>query len=271
MMDHQPIVALLSIATAISLIVFNFFGAWVARYFSTMFFLDTVGTAIAGLKFGMWPAVVIAVISQFLIGKLLFYQYLKFFYVTAVSGLIWGVIKERYSAPSGTDITLIFYIFAVGGIVGLISTILSVPLRIFLLKKSQNTDHLFDSLDQKIFEDNRDNEILAWTKIFCSELLLGHLPDRILSTIVGVLVVVVTTLPSDEKLSILTTMYHDHIEFLAAYYYVALAFLVKAFSVKPDLDPIIILAGPLGFFSLLLAFPTLLRLAIPLIELMASQ
>jgi hypothetical protein len=96
------------------------------------------------------------------------------------------------------------------------------------------------------------------------------LPDRILSTTVGILVVIVLSLPDDDKLSTLTTIYRDHIQFLGAYYYVALAFLVKAFGVRPDADPIIVLAGPLGFFSLLLAFPTLLRLAIPLLELAAN-
>jgi hypothetical protein len=280
-MDHQPVFALLVIAIGVSLVVFNFFGVWIARYFSTLFFLDTVGTAIAGLKFGVLASVLIAILSlsQFLIVKS-FRQYLKFFYVPVVSGLIWGVIKDYYPVPSGKDyypvpsgpeLMLISYIFVVGGIVGLISTALSVPRRIFLLQ-SQNTDHLFDEVDRKILKDNKDSQIFAWTKIFCSELLLGHLPDRILSTTVGVLVVAVTTLPSEEKLSILTTMYHDHVEFLAGYYYVALAFVVKSFRVPlVEKDPIIVLAGPLGFFSLLVAFPILLRLVIPLLELIPAS
>jgi hypothetical protein len=271
-MDHQPVFALLVISIGVSLVVFNFFGVWIARYFSTLFFLDTVGTAIAGLKFGVLAGVLIAILSlsQFLIVKS-FRQYLKFFYVPIVSGLIWGVIKDYYPVPSGPELMLISYIFVVGGIVGLISTALSVPRRIFLLQ-SQNTDHLFDEIDRKILKDNKDSQIVAWTKIFCSELLLGHLPDRILSTTVGVLVVAVTTLPSEEKFSILTTMYHDHVEFLAGYYYVALAFVVKSFRVPlVEKDPIIVLAGPLGFFSLLVAFPILLRLVIPLLELIPAS
>jgi uncharacterized membrane protein len=85
-MDHQPVFALLVISIGVSLVVFNFFGVWIARYFSTLFFLDTVGTAIAGLKFGVLAGVLIAILSlsQFLIVKS-FRQYLKFFYVPVVS------------------------------------------------------------------------------------------------------------------------------------------------------------------------------------------
>ena len=261
-MDHQPVFALLVIAIGISLTVFNFFGAWIARYLETLFFLDTLGTAIAGLKFGVLAGFLIAFLSlsQFLIFKS-FRKYLPFCHVPVVSGLIWGVIKEYYPVPSGSELMLISYIFAVGGIVGSIATALSVPVRIFLLKHSQKTGHWFDDVDEGILQ-GKESQIVAWIKIFWSEFLLGHLPDRILSTTIGVLVVAVTTFP-DEKLSVLTTMYHDHIEFLEGYYYVALVLVVKAFGVElGEKKQIVVLGGPFGFFSLLFILPTLLRLVV---------
>lgn len=269
-MDQQLTLVLLVVAVGASLTAFNFFGAWAARYFSTLLFLDTVGTAIAALKYGVVAGLLVAAVSQFLIGSSsLFRQYRKFVYVTAISGIIWGAIKERYPVPVGPEVTLILYILTVGGLVGLVSTILSVPLRIVLLKNTKRTDHLLDKLDQKILEDD-NNGRLAWIKIFFSELLLGHLPDRILSTTVGVFVVVVTAYPSGEQLQTLTVTYHDHIEFLAAYYYLALVFLVKGAGIKIEEDPITVLAGPLGFFSALLALPTFLGLATPFLASLAQ-
>jgi hypothetical protein len=116
--------------------------------------------------------------------------------------------------------------------------------------------------------------------VFSSELLLSHLLDKVISTAVGTMVVLEVI-----KLTHVVTgdtpdpvpLYHDLMDFLAAYYYVALAIVVKTLHVDvvapANAGPqgqIFVLLGPLGIFSMLLGFPVFLRIVNQIMILMAG-
>jgi energy-coupling factor transport system substrate-specific component len=87
---------LIPLAIGISLIVLNFAGLTIAHYFGTMVFLDTVGTAMAGMAFGPWQGALIGLLTNVVIGALLFRSYLKFAYVNVICGFAWGLIGNTF-------------------------------------------------------------------------------------------------------------------------------------------------------------------------------
>ncbi|MGQ0445995.1 MAG: hypothetical protein ACT4O2_12935 [Beijerinckiaceae bacterium] len=110
---------------------------------------------------------------------------------------------------------------------------------------------------------------MGWGKIVVSELLLSHLLDKLICTTVGIMVALelthlMETLRHQQPSSTVNiiSVYRELIEFLAAYYYVALAIVVKTLHVDV-VEPattggqgqIIILLGPLGIFAVLQGFP----------------
>jgi energy-coupling factor transport system substrate-specific component len=119
----QPLITL---SVAIALIVLNFVGASLAEYFSTMVFLDTVGTAMAAMAFGWWQAAVIGVVTNLAIGWLLFPTYRWFWHVNGLCALAWAYITFRFPIVTSSDIHVILYILAVGALVGLLSAGCSV-------------------------------------------------------------------------------------------------------------------------------------------------
>jgi len=57
----------------------------------------------------------------------------------------------------------------------------------------------------------------------------------------------------------LKATYHDLVELLGAYYYVALGFAIRTLKLQLTPDPVVALLGPLGFFGVLIAAPVLLE------------
>ncbi|MGH6850329.1 MAG: hypothetical protein ACREDD_07770 [Methylocella sp.] len=256
------LVEVTAVISGVVLVVLNFLGAKAAQYFGTMVFLDTVGTAIAGLQFGPLEGAVVGFVTNLATGKLLFPGYWRFFYVNVVCGLVWGFIG-KYFSPTSSDVQLSIFILVAGGVVGLISTVLSVPLRIW---SNFTTDHILDKVGREI-ENLNLNRWKKWVRIFIAELLLSHLLDRIIATTVGVLVVleILIMVKYAHNITDLKPMYHNLVELLAGYYYVALGVVAKTIEVRlvnpaTAEDDIIVLLGPLGFFSVLLAAPFLLQL-----------
>ncbi len=239
-----------ALAVGVSLMVFNVAGLLVANYFGTIVFLDTVGTAIAGLAFGPWAGAAVGLATNVVIGALLFPPYLKFFYVNVVCGFAWGLVAKFFPLALGSDVQIAQYILAAGCVLGLIATVLSAPLRIRLGFK---TDHLLDQVSGQI--RTQDHGVGGLAKIFSAEFLLGHFLDKTISTTVGVMFVLEFQQSADVR-----AIYHDLIELLGGFYYVAMGFAIKTLGVKFNLDETVALLGPLGFFGALLALPVLLRL-----------
>jgi hypothetical protein len=258
-------------AVGISLIVLNFGGLTLAHYFSTMVFLDTVGTAIAGVAFGPWQGAVVGLLTNVVIGLLLFRPYLNFFYVNVLCGIVWGVIGQHFPVAPDSDIKIIVYILAVGGCVGFVSALLSVPLRIIM---NFNSQHMLDQLGREFYQPSGATgpltgakRVIAVLKIFATEYLLGHFLDKAISTTVAVMLFVEMLQQKtgqhafDAKL-----MYHDLVELLGAYYYVAMGFAIKTLGANLPQQPIVALLGPLGFFGLLIALPVVISSFVYLIS-----
>jgi hypothetical protein len=173
-----------------------------------------------------------------------------------------------------SDIKTIVYILAVGGSIGLISALLSVPLRIFL---NFTSDHMLDRVGRDLYYPQPQNPAapqpvvgrkkgIAVLQIFASEYLLGHFLDKAISTTVAVLLVgIIAQQKSGQNAFDAKLMYHDLIELLGAYYYVAMGFAVKTLKVDLPPQPIVALLGPLGFFGLLIALPVLISSLVYLI------
>ncbi|MCI0416465.1 hypothetical protein L0222_27145 [bacterium] len=153
---------------------------------------------------------------------------------------------------------IMLYIFLVGAGVGLFSGILAVPIRIYL--KFDST-HIIDKISQKIWNAPGVGMPRRIGHILICEYLLSHCLDKTLSTMLAVACVVILSTTAAEHASVVS-MYRDLVELLTAYYFIALAYAVK--SLKIELPPnelrLLVLLGPLGFFSVLLIIPTLLRL-----------
>jgi hypothetical protein len=261
-------------------VVLNLVAAKTAEFFGTMVFLDTVGTAIAAFVCGPVTGVCVGAVTNVATGRLLFAGYICFFYVNAFCGLAWGLLFDNFDSKS-SDTKVILFVLTVGGIVGLISAILATPLRIFMKFR---TDHLLDKIGGPMITVQPDAKIYqripGWLKVLSSELLLSHLLDKVISTAVGMMVVLeviklfhlVTSATPDP-----VPLYHDLMDFLAAYYYVALAIVVKTLHVDvvapANAGPqgqIFVLLGPLGIFSMLLGLPVLLRIVTQILMLIAG-
>jgi hypothetical protein len=268
----QPFV---TIAVAVALVVLNFFGAWIAEYFSTMVFLDTVGTAMVAMAFGWWQAIAAGLFTNLVIGAFLFPTYRWFTHVNVLCGLAWALIAYRFPVIVGSDNHVILYIIAVGACVGLVSVFSSAPIRIWTTHF--HSAHMLDAVDSrfyfevdntgalkkdqngKLIELPPDKRRWAPLKVLLCEYFLGHFLDKTISTTVAVMFVIMlqktTTTTFDYK-----PMYHDLIELLGAYYYVAMGVAIKALEVDLPQKPIVTLLGPLGFFGLLIALPTVVSL-----------
>jgi len=99
--------ALVTVSVAVALIVLNFLGASVAEYFSTMVFLDTVGTAMAATAFGWWQGLVVGLVTNLTIGWLLFPTYRWFSHVNVLCALTWAYVAFRFPVALDSDIHVI--------------------------------------------------------------------------------------------------------------------------------------------------------------------
>jgi hypothetical protein len=246
---------ILGALVGIALIVFNVIGLELANYFGTMVFFDTLGTAIAGLAFGPWAGAGVGLATNLVIGLKLHRPYLEFLHVNVLCGVAWGLIAWRFPLAPSSEQEVGLYIIATGCAIGILSALLSVPVRMFLGFK---TEHILD----KVSKQFTGNVIQRFVKIISTEFLLSHFLDKAISTTVGVMVVLEVirpnpTLPTD----VLRAAYHDLIEFFAALYYVIMGISIKSLGVKFEGDEVVALVGPLGFFSVLIAVPVLLMIA----------
>src|ERR1700733_13755818 len=104
---------LIKLAAAVGLIALNFAGISLAQYFRTMVFLDAVGTAMAGMKYGPLDGFLVGLATNLVIGWLLFRPFLYFAPINALCGIVWGYIGIYFPVPTGADIQLILYILVV--------------------------------------------------------------------------------------------------------------------------------------------------------------
>jgi hypothetical protein len=211
--------------------------------------------------FGIWSGPIVGLLSNLMIAWNVNYRpYLKFLYVNLLCGFAWALIAWRFPLQGFTsEQLLIWYILAAGAAVGLLSAVLSVPMRIGLGFKSA---HALDQVSGKIW-----NDAPGWAagfKILRVEYVLSHWMDKTISTTVGVVYVMGLFERNAQLRAIplsldLGSMYHDMIELLAACYYVAMAYAIKSYKVKFSPDDAVALLGPLGFFGVLIALPVLMR------------
>jgi hypothetical protein len=266
----DPVMVILAyIFVVIFGVVLNFIAAKLAEYFGTMVFLDAAGTATAAFTCGPVIGAIVGALTNLATGTLLYPRHLRFIYVNILCGILWGFLSQRFLVTT-SETGIILFILAAGCIVGVASSILSMPLRCYLDFK---TDHLLDKIDRHILGTITPVPTLAYVKIFLTELLLSHLLDKLICTMIGVMVALeITSLVellqgNAHDLPGFVPLYHDLVEFFAAYYYVALAIVVKALHVDVAAAPgvstsqqqLFALLGPLGLFSMLLGFPILLR------------
>jgi len=270
---------ILTFLVCLSLILLNILGSLAATYFETLIFLDTLGTAVAGLIFGPLAGVLVGLVTNLLLGLLSgFAAYRKFFYVNAVCGLTWGFMP---TVPPGPGRNIILYILVVGLATGLISLILSVPLRCYL---GFTTDHFLDKIGRQIFAPGPGpgtGVLTRWQrsldylrrlgKVFAEELLLSHFLDKTISTTLGVMfILTVGTTVVGSSVGVKPALgvdprsiYGDLIAVLGAYYYIALGIATKTLRVQIASQPqqlLIALLGPLAFFGALSAFPIVFNL-----------
>jgi hypothetical protein len=254
---------LVAIVVLLGLAMVNFLGLLVARYFGTLIFLDTIGTAAVafagvhygGVLFGSLSAAIIGVVTNLLIG-LKHRAYRKFFHVNMISGLIWGYTAGRLNADSQSisEVKILVFIAITGMLVALCATITSFPVRIF---RNFSTEHLLDKISSHAWASS-DPWYRKATRVFSIELLVSCLPDKILSTTVGV----ICFLELSQTASDLISTYRDLVSLLTAYYFIALGWVFRTLGPKQvrEMDEFLLLVSPLGFFAILNALPILLRL-----------
>lgn len=252
----------------LGLAVVNVIGLWFANYFRLLIFLDTVATAVAGIYFGViqpwgtlsgvWAGITVGVATNLITGWK-YRAYLKFLHVNALCGVVWGLIPMFWvlPPPSGPETTIVLYILGVGAVVGVVSAVAAVPVRIFIVKFQSN--HLLDQVSDSIWKNTSHSGPGRFFRILSVEYLLSHYLDKVLSTTLAV-IYVLGTLPTTGSVVSLAPRYRNLLELLAAYYFVALAIAVRSLGAKLDPDALISLLGPLGFFAVLMAAPLALRL-----------
>lgn len=250
----MPLVVL---ANAALMLVLNVGGLIAANFFETLVFLDTVGTAMAGLAYGPVAGMIVGLITNLVIsGSWTSYRpYVWFTHVNVLCGLLWGLAGWYLPPAFRSETQIVLYILLVGFVSGLLSTITSVPVRMRLGFKS---NHIIDSICEEFQASN--TRWIGRIKIFVSEFLLSHFLDKTISTTVAVMFVLeIVQGGVDKPISAeIRSTYHDLIEFLAALYYVALGIGVKSLGAEMARNDILTLLGPLGFFSVLIALPILM-------------
>ncbi len=251
---------LVSLANGALMLVLNVGGLVAANFFETLVFLDTVGTAMAGLAYGPIAGMALGLITNLVIsGPSTSYRpYIWFTHVNVLCGLLWGLAGWYMPLAFWPETQTVLYILLVGLLAGLLSTITSVPVR---MRLGFNSNHIIDSICKDFQAKN--TRFVGSVKIFVSEFLLSHFLDKTISTTVGVMFVleIVKAGINQPPLSAgIRTTYHDLIEFLAALYYVALGIGVKTLRAQMARNDILTLLGPLGFFSVLIALPILMIL-----------
>jgi hypothetical protein len=242
------------------MLVLNIGGLIAANFFETLVFLDTVGTAMAGLAYGPWAGMTVGLLTNLAIsGPGTSYRpYFWFTHVNVLCGLLWGWFGWYRPPAFGPETQTVLYILLVGLLSALVSTVSSVPVRIRL---GFNSNHMIDGICKEFQQNN--TRYVAQFKIFLSEFLLSHFLDKTISTTVGVMFVLEIVgggISHPTNSSEIRTTYHDLIEFLAALYYIALGVGVKTLGAKMARNDIFTLLGPLGFFSVLIALPILMVL-----------
>jgi hypothetical protein len=247
----------IAFANGALMLVLNVGGLFAANFFETLVFLDTVGTAMAGLAYGPFAGVIVGLITNLVIGgpRTSYRPYIYFTHVNIVCGALWGFAGWYLPPAFHSETQIVLYILLLGLVSGLLSTLTSVPVRMRLGFKS---NHIIDSICREFQQKNTRSTANA--KILISEFLLSHLLDKTISTTVGVMFVLEIVQGNVDKpvSAEIRATYHDLIEFLAALYYVALGIGVKTLGATMARNDILTLLGPLGFFSVLIALPILM-------------
>ncbi len=252
----------------LGLVFVNVIGLWFANYFRLLIFLDTVATAVVGMYFGtsqpwgIFSGVMAGAVVGFLTNLFTGWKYpayLKFLHVNVLCGIIWGLLPILCPLPSvsGPEAAILLYILGFGAMVGLVSAIAAVPVRIFCTKFQ--SDHLLDQISQSIWDNSPDKHWVGFFKILSAEYLLSHCLDKILAMTLAVIYVLQTHSATETAVP-LTAIYRNLMDLLAAYYFVALAIAVKSLGATPKMDSLFLLLGPLGFFSVLMAAPEILMI-----------
>lgn len=251
----------------LGLALVNVVGLWFANYFRLLIFLDTVATAVAAVYFGVhqpWGPLSGAVagalvgLATNLVTGWKYPVYIRFAHVNVLCGIAWGLLPILSPMPSADaqDTTILLYILQSGVVIGLISALAAVPVRIFVTRF--HSDHLLDQVSGAIWADTSHSRSARFFKILSVEYLLSHGLERVLATTLAVIYVLETS-PAPEFMVSVEGIYRNLVELLAAYYFVALAIAVRSLGATLK-DPLLLLLGPLGFFSVFLAAPGVLRL-----------
>lgn len=248
--------AVTGVAYGALLLLLNVTGLLAANFFGTMVFMDTVGTAMAGLAYGIWAGIAVGLTTNLLV-SLFWEEYRSYLYFAPLNvgcGLVWGLAGQQWPISFQTESQIVIYILTLGAIVGLFSTIYSVFARVILKFESA---HLFDNVIKHFAAE--DNQLFRFVKIFISEFLLSNFLDKTISTTVAVMFVleIVQGANGASRPDNIRQTYHDLIELLAALYYVALGIAVKKLRVQMPTNSLVELLGPLGFFSVLIGLPIL--------------
>jgi energy-coupling factor transport system substrate-specific component len=272
---NDPIIVIIAyVGIVIFGVLLNLALAKLAEFFGTIVFLDAAGTAAAALICGPWIGALVGLLTSGVNALVLFRGYGWFFYVSAACGFLWGLASPHFwrllSGHSEIGITL--FVLEAGVITGLVTGILSTPLRVFFLRFS--SDHLLDNIGKQIAPNERRG-FMDFVKVLFEELLLSHILDKLISTTIGIMIALewlnLVEHFQNKPLTELGSLYHDLVEFFAAYYYVALAVVVRALRISvvhaPANNPtplgphqeVFVLLGPLGIFALLLGLPVFLR------------
>ena len=177
---------LIVLANAALMLVLNVGGLIAANFFETLVFLDTVGTAMAGLAYGPLAGMIVGLITNLVIsGSTTSYRrYIWFTHVNVVCGLLWGLVGWYIPPAFHSETQIVLYILLLGLVSGLLSTVSSVPVRMQL---GFNSNHIIDNICKEFKEKN--TRWVGNTKIFVSEFLLSHFLDKTISTTVGVMFV----------------------------------------------------------------------------------
>jgi hypothetical protein len=155
-----------------------------------------------------------------------------------------------------TQTAMVIYILQSGIVIGLISAVAAVPVRIFVTKF--HSDHLLDQVSGPIWHDTSRGPTVRFMKILSVEYLLSHGLERALATTLAVVYVLPVSTAVDFDVPV-ESIYRNLVELLAAYYFVALAVAVQSLGATLK-DPLLLLLGPLGFFAVFMAAPGVLRL-----------
>jgi hypothetical protein len=260
-----------AIVFVFGLAVLNVVGLAFANYFGTLVFLDTLATAMAGLScfpFGVFSGAIVGLATNLLISRQ-HRAYLKFLHVNAACGIAWTAIAKLLPLNQlKSENKIVLYTLGFGLLVGLLSAVLSVPVRLIL---GFQTEHLLDQVSRDAWKQATGKDQISrdtWrtaaglrgiARIFALECVLSHLLDKTISTTVGVMYLIGPSSAPATR-SDIGLPYHDMIEFLAACYYVAMGYAIKSLKVKfKQDDEVFALLGPLGFFAVLIVLPVLMR------------